>query len=88
MSEGSGGRVVRFVAVIAALLIADSATATDRRVAFTFDDLPGLHAGTCAESRALNQRFVSAMARDHMPGSRVCDNSALEIWLDAGLRTP
>ena len=84
-------------AVVMLLLAALPATA-ERRVAFTFDDLPGL-GSPCDVARfeRLNRKLVAAIKRNDMPAtglvvaSRVCPEqrhrlgSLYEIWLDAGL---
>lgn len=83
----------------AALLIAvPCAASTIRRVAFTFDDLPGLGAPCDVEAFArLNRRLVAAIRRNDIPAtglvveSRLCPaqrhrlGELYAIWLDAGL---
>ena len=84
--------------VIALAVLAPLADAAERRVAFTFDDLPGL--GSPCDVAAydrFNRKLVAAIKRNNMPAtglvvsSRVCPQqehrlaSLYEIWLDAGL---
>ena len=84
--------------VIALLLFAPLANGADRRVAFTFDDLPGL--GSPCDVAAydrLNRKLVAAIKRNKMPATGLVVSSRLcaqeekrlpdlyRIWLDAGL---
>ena len=87
------------VATLALLLAALPLTAQTRRVAVTFDDLPGLYVNNCDAHtyRRLNQQLVAAIRRNGMPAlglineSKLCDEkrgqlaSILSIWLDADL---
>ena len=87
---------MRFAIVV--MILAAFPAAAERRVAFTFDDLPGL-GSPCDVARfaALNRKLVAAIQRNRMPAvglvveSRVCPEqrhrlgSLYEIWLDAGL---
>ncbi|HUP45652.1 MAG TPA: polysaccharide deacetylase family protein [Thermoanaerobaculia bacterium] len=73
--------------------------APQRRVAFTFDDLPGRIADSCnvAELERLNRTLVGAIVRNEMPATGLVVESAVcarqrhrigrlyEIWLAAGL---
>ncbi|HYC88470.1 MAG TPA: polysaccharide deacetylase family protein [Thermoanaerobaculia bacterium] len=82
-------------ALLAVLLFAFSAGAAQRRVAFTFDDIPGVqHAGDRCNLAPLNRKLVSAIVRNRLPAlglvveSRGCREqlaSLYKIWLDAGL---
>lgn len=78
------------------LLFAVSLGAAPRRVAFTFDDIPGVrHGGDRCDLRPLNEKLVAAIRRNRIPAlglvteSRACDPKDLpplySIWLDAGL---
>jgi peptidoglycan/xylan/chitin deacetylase (PgdA/CDA1 family) len=88
---------MRLLIAAVLMLIAGSASA-ERRVAFTFDDLPGL-ATPCdlgAYDR-LNRKLVAAITRNGIPAtglvvdSRLCARqqqhlpALYNIWLDAGL---
>ena len=91
---------MRGYAVAAGFLCALSLNAAERRVAFTFDDLPGLYFDNCDVNafRQLNRKLVTAITRNGMPalglvnGSHLCEarrdqtKSLLKIWLDAGLQ--
>lgn len=91
---------MRGYAIAAALLFAVSVNAAERRVAFTFDDLPGVYLDNCDVTafRKLNGRLVTAIQRNRMPalglvnGSHLCEAkreqtaAILKIWLDAGLQ--
>ncbi len=82
-----------------ALLVFASPLLAQRRVAFTFDDLPGRYVGHCdpAELRHLNEQLIAAIRRNHMPAigfvneGNLCaekrDQLAplLTLWIDAGL---
>lgn len=90
-------------AVLLALWVAAGAggsTHSHRRVAVTFDDLPGNYvAGPCPVEalRLMNQQLVAAIKRNGMPAlgvvneGKICPErrrelpSLLSIWLDAGL---
>lgn len=82
-------------ALLAVLLFALSADAAQRRVAFTFDDIPGVqHGGDRCDLVPLNKKLVSAIVRNRLPAlglvveSRGCREQLapiFEIWLDAGL---
>jgi peptidoglycan/xylan/chitin deacetylase (PgdA/CDA1 family) len=87
------------VRLLLVLLFAASLQAAPRRVAFTFDDIPGVqHSGdrcNVAALTKLNQKLVAAIQRNRIPAlglvveSRTCDAKELpalySIWLDAGL---
>lgn len=85
-------------ALLAVLLFAFSVAAAPRRVAFTFDDIPGVQHGRercdLAAMRAMNEKLVTAIRRHRLPAlglvveSRACRQhlaSLYSIWLDAGL---
>lgn len=87
-------------ALIALFLTLSAAAAPQRRVAITFDDLPGVQVvRQCdvAELAAMNRKLVAALQRNGVPAlglvveSRVCAfhrdtlPSLLKIWLDAKL---
>lgn len=82
-------------ALLAVLLFALSVDAAPRRVAFTFDDIPGVqHAGDRCALAPLNKKLVAAIVRNRLPAlglvveSRGCREqlaSLYSIWLDAGL---
>jgi peptidoglycan-N-acetylglucosamine deacetylase len=88
----------RLSGVLVAILITVSLSASERRVAFTFDDLPGVNAG-CDLDRiaAMNRRLVGSIRKYKIPAlglvvdSNMCETlrdklpSIYEIWLDAGL---
>ena len=81
------------------LIAAEVGGATQRRVAMTFDDLPGSYVPPCNAGalRDLNQKLVAAIHRNNMPAigfvneGKLCAEkrnqtpSLLTIWLDAGL---
>jgi peptidoglycan/xylan/chitin deacetylase (PgdA/CDA1 family) len=77
---------------VAVVLLALPLHGADRRIAFTFDDIPGINVPGCEAQRHLNEKLVSAIKRNKMPalglvnGSRLCDNTILRIWTDAGLQ--
>lgn len=84
---------------VLALLVFATPVLAQRRVAFTFDDLPGSYVRECdpAALRQLNEQLVAAIRRNHMPAvgfvneGKLCLSkrarlvSLLDIWLDAGL---
>jgi len=81
------------------VIAAGAGGGTRRRVAVTFDDLPGNDVTPCNAGalRDLNQKLVAAIHRNNMPAigfvneGRLCAEkrnqipSLLTIWLDAGL---
>ena len=82
-------------ALLAVLLFALSLDAAPRRVAFTFDDIPGVqHGGDRCDLAPLNRKLVAAIVRNRLPAlglvveSRGCREqlpALFSIWLDAGL---
>jgi peptidoglycan/xylan/chitin deacetylase (PgdA/CDA1 family) len=98
VSEGPGRRKAGIL-VVAMLFAAQAGAATHRRVAMTFDDLPGNYAGNCnvGALRQMNQQLVAAIQRNHMPALAVVNEGKLcvakrgqlapllTIWLNAGL---
>jgi peptidoglycan-N-acetylglucosamine deacetylase len=84
---------------LALLVVAAIPLQAQRRVAFTFDDLPGSYVPDCDPDalRRLNEQLVSAIRRNHMPAigfvneGHLCPEkhealpSLLNLWLDAGL---
>ena len=88
----------RLSGLVVALLLASPVTAADRRVAFTFDDLPGVGAGCDASAiGAMNRKLVGTILKHEIPAlglvndhnmceaSRARVGSIYEIWLNAGL---
>lgn len=77
------------------LVAGPGASASQRRVAFTFDDIPGVHSGGCQALPDLNRKLVKAIRKNTLPalglvnGTRRCGVEWLaanySIWLDAGL---
>lgn len=94
-------QVAALIALLASSLTyaAEGGGAPQRRVAITFDDLPGLYVDNCdaGQYRELNRQLVAAIRRNRMPAlgvvneSKLCAakrdrlKSLLSIWLDAGL---
>ena len=89
---------MRARALLALLFLATPLFASQRRVVFTFDDIPGVqHGGSACDlraMRALNQKLVDAIRRNRLPAlglvveSRTCREHLPElytIWLKAGL---
>lgn len=88
----------RLSGLLLALSLSLTAHAADRRVAFTFDDIPGVGAG-CNVSvvSAMNRKLVGTIRKNNIPAlglvvdSNLCQASrdelasVYEIWLDAGL---
>lgn len=82
-------------ALLAFLLFAFPAGAAQRRVAFTFDDIPGVqHGRDRCDLAPLNRKLVSAIVRNRLPAlglvveTRGCREQLAplyRIWLDAGL---
>ena len=79
-------------------MVAGSPPATPpRQVAFTFDDVPGVHYGDCTPGnlRRLNSDLVAAIVRNRIPATGLvvdrnnCAGQSLqslyEMWLDAGI---
>ena len=69
-----------------------ASAAPQRRVAFTFDDLPGVSAGDCAALPAVNRNLLASIRRNAIPAvgfindGRPCGNAAIyKMWRDAGL---
>lgn len=84
--------------ILVTLLLATSLPAAPRKVAFTFDDLPGVAAGCDVKKLdEINRKLVAAIKRARMPAtglvveSNLCAaqrhriGSLYEIWLAAGL---
>lgn len=88
--------MIRAAALAVIMLVAGhGAGASQRRVAFTFDDIPGVHSGGCQALPDLNRKLVKAIRKNALPalglvnGTRRCGVEWLaanySIWLDAGL---
>ena len=80
------------------LLLATSVYPAERKVAFTFDDLPGVAAGCDVEQiERMNRKLIAAITRAKMPATALVVESNLcaqqrhrigrfyEMWLSAGI---
>lgn len=77
------------------LVAAPGAGAEQRRVAFTFDDIPGIFSGGCPALAEQNRKIVTAIRRNRIPALGLvnaparCGTASLTenyaIWLDGGI---
>jgi peptidoglycan-N-acetylglucosamine deacetylase len=87
----------RLSGLLLAILASWSVHAADRRVVFTFDDIPGVGLGCDADGvAAMNRRLVGHLTRHKIPALGLVVDTNLcrdythlakiyEIWLDAGI---